>query len=326
MMMICHAPHPGSPEALRFASVPRPEPASDEVLIRVGAVGVNRLDAMQRAGNYPLPANVNPVLGVECGGEVIAVGAHVDQIRVGMRVAALLGGGGYAEYAVAHHRHVVEVPSDWTDVQAASVIETFCTAHETLLELSHLSAGDRALIHAGGSAVGSTAIKMAQAVGAEVATTTGRADKMRRLQGMGVRHIINYREQDFAQAVRGFWPEGVDVIEDFIGPAYLARHIELLRWKGRMAFVGLLSAGPAELNVAAALTKMIQMRGFTLRPNSDHEKAAVVERFRQRWLPELIAGRIAPEMHAVLPFDAAAAAHRMLEASDNFGKIVLEMG
>lgn len=324
-MMICHAPEPGGPEALRFLSAPRPAPAAGEVLIRVGAVGVNRLDAMQRAGAYPLPPGVNPILGVECGGEVIEVGSDVATIRPGMRVAALLGGGGYAEYAVADHRHVVEVPRDWSDVQAASVIETFCTAHETLFELSRLSAGERVLIHAGGSAVGSTAIRMAQAIGAEIATTTGSEGKARRLQGMGVQHVVNYRTQDFAEAVRQFWPEGVDVIEDFVGPAYLARHVDLLRWRGRMAFVGLLSAGTAEIDVARVLTKMIQLRGFTLRPHSAAEKAAVVTRFRQRWLPELIAGRIAPEMHAVLPFQQAVEAHRMLEAAENFGKIVLQM-
>ena len=325
MMRICDAPIPGGPEALQFLSVPRPTPAPHEVLIRVGAIGVNRLDAMQRAGVYPVPAGANPALGIECGGEVVAVGAEVQDIQPGMRVAALLGGGGYAEYAVADARHVVEVPHDWSDVAAAAVIETFCTAHETLFELSRLAPGERVLIHAGGSAVGSTAIRMAQAIGAEIATTTGNADKAQRLGAMGVRHVINYREQDFAENIRSFWPEGVDVIEDFIGPAYLARHIGLLRWRGRLAFVGLLSSGPADLDVARVLTQMITMRGFTLRPHSASAKAEVVARFRQRWLPELIAGRIAPEMHAVLPFDQAVEAHRMLEGAQNFGKIVLSL-
>ncbi|MGH6861316.1 MAG: alcohol dehydrogenase catalytic domain-containing protein, partial [Phyllobacterium sp.] len=142
-MTICHAPQPGGPEALCFETVNRPRPASGEVLIRVGAVGINRLDAMQRAGVYPLPPGANPVLGVECAGEVIETGPDVRGISPGMRVAALLSGGGYAEYAVADWRHVVVVPSDWDDVLAASVIETFCTAHETLFELSRLARGER---------------------------------------------------------------------------------------------------------------------------------------------------------------------------------------
>lgn len=256
---------------------------------------------------------------------MIATGPEVRGIAPGMRVAALLEGGGYAEFACADYRHVVPVPSDWDDTRAAAVIETFCTAHETLFELSRLAAGERVLIHAGGSAVGSTAIRMAQAVGAEIATTTGREDKAARLRAMGVPHVLNYREGDFATALREIWPEGVDVIEDFVGPAYLARHIDLLRWRGRLAFVGLLSQGAAELDIARVLTRMIQLRGFTLRPHSVAEKAAVVARFRQRWLPELAAGRIAPEIHAVLPFRDAVEAHRILETADNFGKIILRM-
>jgi len=325
MMKICHAPEPGGPEALRFLDVERPRPGPDEVLIRVGAIGVNRLDAMQRAGVYPLPKGANPVLGVECGGEVVDTGSNVKGIVPGTRVAALLSGGGYAEYAVAHWRHVVAVPSDWDDTRAASIIETFCTAHETLFELSRLSAGERVLIQAGGSAVGSTAIRMAQHVGAEIITTTGHEAKAKRLRAWGVPHVLNYREVDFAEAIREIYPDGIDVIEDFVGPAYFSRHISLLRWRGRMAFVGLLSNGPAEIEIASVLTKMLQLRGFTLRPHSDDEKAQVVERFRVNWLPVLARGEIEPAIHAVLPFEDAIQAHQMLEGAENFGKIILKI-
>jgi len=325
LMKICHATEAGGPEKLSFISVARPHPKPDEILIRVGAVGVNRLDAMQRSGVYPLPAGANPVLGVECGGEVIEVGGDVEGISVGMRVAALLTGGGYAEYAVVHWRHVAVVPQDWSDVRAASVIETFCTAHETLFELSRLSAGERVLIHAGGSAVGSVAIRMAQYVKAEIITTVGREDKAQRLRSWGVPHVLNYREVDFGQAVREIYPDGIDVVEDFVGPAYLARHIALLRWRGRMAFVGLLSSGSAEFDVATVLTKMLQLRGFTLRPHSIAEKALVVGRFCEHWMPRLVQCEIEPAIHAVLPFEQAIEAHRMLEAADNFGKIILEI-
>ena len=324
-MKICHASEPGGPEKLGFIAIERPRPLPDEILIRVGAVGVNRLDAMQRSGIYPLLAGANPVLGVECGGEVVEIGSNVRGISAGMRVAALLSGGGYAEYAVAHWQHVVIVPSDWDDIRAASVIETFCTAHETLFELSRLSAGERVLIHAGGSAVGSVAVQMAQFVGAEIVTTVGRADKAERLRKWGVKHVLNYRQVDFGRVVRDIYPDGIDVVEDFVGPAYLARHIALLRWRGRLAFVGLLSGGLAEFDVAAALTKMLQLRGFTLRPHSVEEKAGVVERFSNNWMPHLAEGRIKPAIHAVLPFAQAVEAHRMLEAADNFGKIILEM-
>ena len=325
MMKICHASAPGGPEKLSFISIERPRPLPDEILIRVGAVGVNRLDAMQRSGVYPLPAGANPVLGVECGGEVVEVGSAVEGIKVGMRVAALLSGGGYAEYAVAHWRHVAVVPADWDDVRAASVIETFCTAHETLFELSRLSEGERVLIHAGGSAVGSVAIRMAQFVKAEIITTVGREEKAKRLRAWGVPHVLNYNDGDFAQVVRDIYPDGIDVVEDFVGPLYLARHISLMRWRGRLAFVGLLSSGNTDFDVAAVLTKMLQLRGFTLRPHSTEEKAVVVERFCQHWLPRLVKGEMEPAIHAVLPFEKAIDAHRMLEASDNFGKIVLKI-
>ena len=325
MMTICHAPVPGGPDALKVLKAERPRPAPHEVLIRVGAIGVNRLDAMQRAGVYPLPPGANPVLGVECGGEIAEVGAEVHDMAPGQRVAALLSGGGYAEYAVADRRHIVAVPQAWDEVRAASVIETFCTAHETLFELSRLSPGERVLIHAGGSAVGSTAVRMAQAVGAEIITTVGREDKARRLRDWGVPHVINYRDCDFAEVIGGIFPDGIDVIEDFIGPDYLARHVGLLRWRGRMTFVGLLSSGLGQLDVAAALTKMLRLQGFTLRPHSPADKAAVVERFRQRWMPELVSGRIEQAIHAVLPFPAAIEAHRMLASNDNFGKIILRL-
>ena len=325
LMKICHVPEPGGPEKLTFISIERPHPKPDEILIRVGAIGVNRLDVMQRSGIYPLPAGANPVLGVECGGEVIEIGSAVTGLSVGMRVAALLTGGGYAEYAVVHWRHVVVVPADWGDVRAASVIETFCTAHETLFELSKLSAGERVLIHAGGSAVGSVAIRMAQCIKAEIITTVGREDKAQRLRKWGVPHVINYRTIDFGQAVQDIYPDGIDVIEDFVGPAYLSRHISLLRWRGRLAFVGLLSSGSSDFDVMAALTKMLKLHGFTLRPHSIDEKADVVERFRTHWMPLLVKGEIEPAIHAVLPFEQASDAHRILEAADNFGKIILEI-
>lgn len=324
-MIACDAPVPGGPEALRFTRTAVPVPGPDEVLIRVGAVGVNRLDAMQRAGNYPVPPGTTSVLGVEAAGEIVGLGDNVRALRLGQRVMALVAGGAYAEYVLAPWRHVVEMPAAWDDVRGAAVLESFCTAHETLFELSALKPGERVLIHAGGSAVGSTAIRMAQSIGAEVAATVGRADKAARLSQWGVPHVINYRAVDFAEILRQIYPDGIDVVEDFIGPAYLARHIGLLRWRGRLAFVGLLSTGETPIDIPAVLTKMLQLRGFTLRPHNLEEKAQVLARFRSRWLPLLIRGEIEPAVHAVLPFEQAMEAHRMLEAADNFGKIILHM-
>lgn len=324
-MIVCNASRSGGPEVLVFQHAERPSPAAHEVLIRVGAVGVNRLDAMQRAGLYPVPHGSNPLLGIECGGEIIAIGEKVTGVKLGDRVAALLSGGGYAEYAVADYRHVVPVPTDWDDVRAASVIETFCTAHETLFELSKLKFGERVLIHAGGSAVGSTAIRMAQLIGAQIITTVGSEEKAEKLRKWNVDYVINYRESDFASIIRELFPDGIDVIEDFVGPAYLSRHIDLLRWKGRIAFVGLLTEGLVDLDVAKVLTKMLKLQGFTLRPHSSEQKAVIVKRFQEIWMPRLNNREIEQKIYATLPFSKAIEAHQILESNSNFGKIILKM-
>lgn len=314
---------PGGPETLVVRKAPRPDPGLGQLLIRVTAVGVNRIDAMQRAGIYP--GGGNAILGVECAGEVAAHGPGTDGPAIGTRVIALVPGGAYAEYVAVNAPHTVATPDGWSDTLAAAVIETFCTAHETVFELGRLQAGEIALIHAAGSAVGSTAIQMARLRGATVIATAGTQAKVDAGLKIGAQHVINYREEDFAEAILRFYPEGIDFIEDFIGPAYFARHLKLLRWLGRLTMVGLLSDGEATTSTAPILGKRLSINGFTLRPTPDGPKAAIVARFRDIWLPEISAGRIAPVMHAELPFDKAAEAHRMLEGNLNFGKIVLKL-
>lgn len=314
---------PGGPETLRIGTASRPEPGPGQLLIRVTAVGVNRIDAMQRAGIYP--GGGNDILGVECAGEVVAHGPDAEGPAIGTRVIALVPGGAYAEYVAVNAAHTVATPDGWSDALAAAVIETFCTAHETVFELGRLQAGEIALIHAAGSAVGSTAIQMARLRGAAVIATAGSQAKVDAGLKIGANHVINYKEQDFAEVIHGLYPGGIDFIEDFVGPAYFARHLKLLRWLGRLTMVGLLSDGEATTSTAPILGKRLSINGFTLRPTPDGPKAEIVARFRDIWLPEISAGRIAPVMHAELPFEQAAEAHRMIDGNRNFGKIVLTL-
>lgn len=319
------ADRPGGPEVLRLVDLDKPKPGAEEVLVRVAAVGVNRLDAMQRSGNYPLPEGVTSVLGVECSGEIVQLGERVEGLRKGMRVFCLVPGGAYAEYVAVHYEHVVETPDDWSDAKAASVIETFCTAHETVLELGRLQQGERALIHAAGSAVGTTAVQMAVFRGAEVIGTAGSDEKIKGALKLGARHVLNYRTRDFADALLEIYPEGVDFVQDFVGPAYFSRHLRILRWLGRMSMVGLLTSGSSDADTAPILGKMLSINGFTLRPQNTAAKAAIVSRFRTNWMPHLATGEINPVIYAELPFSEAVRSHRILDNNENFGKVVLTL-
>lgn len=317
---------PGGPESLKLTELARPEPGLGELLIKVAAIGVNRVDAMQRSGNYPPPPNTSDILGVECAGEVVAHGPGAEAgPAIGTRVIALVPAGAYAEYVAVNHTHVVETPDRWSDALAASVIETFCTAHETVFQLGQLKAGEVALIHAAGSAVGSTAIQMARLRGAEVVSTAGSKEKVAAGLKIGANHVINYKTSDFAEEILRLYPAGIDFVEDFVGPAYFAQHLKILRWLGRISMVGLLSGGEANTSTAPILAKRLTINGFTLRPTPDDAKTDIVARFRDQWMPELVSGAIAPVIYAELPFDQADECHRILEENRNFGKIVMTL-
>lgn len=317
------APPFGGTEALSVTDMPVPEPGAEDLLVRVTAIGVNRVDIMQRSGWYPPPAGATTVLGVEFAGEVVRAGTAAAGYGPGDRVFGLVAGGAYAEYLTVHHRHVVPTPPGWDDVRAAAVIETFCTAHETLFELGRLSAGERVLIHAAGSAVGTAAVQMAHHRGATVIGTAGAAAKIAGARELGARHVIDYKAADFAEAVLELYPDGVDLIEDFVGSSYFQRHLKLLRWQGRMVQIGLLAGGTAQIDTAPILAKRLSIFGFTLRPQTIAEKAGIVERFTRHWLPRLEDGSVKPVIHAVLPLARIREAHRIIEANENFGKVVV---
>lgn len=322
-MVAIKTPPFGPPDSMIHMRVERPEPSGHQLLVRVAAIGVNRADAMQRTGSYSPPPGESDTLGLELSGEIVAIGAEVSRFREGQRIFGLVAAGAYAEYALVHEALAVELPEQWTHVFAAAVIEMFCTANETIFTLGELKAGERVLVHAAGSGIGSTAIQMARHVGAQAIATASTPSKLERAKSLGAIHAINYRERDFADEILGLDPAGVDLVEDFIGAAYFQRNLAVLRNRGRLVSVGVLGVNKAEIDVRPILYKRLRVLGFTLRPQSNEEKAAIVARFVSAWMTPLLTGDVEPIIHATLPFSQAREAHRMMEAGENFGKIVM---
>jgi NADPH2:quinone reductase len=318
----------GGPEMLGLAELPRPRPGLEDLLVRVRAAGVNRADCLQRAGSYPVPPGMrfSPVPGLELAGEVVEAGAEVRGFEAGQRVLGLVAGGGYAEYALIDQGLAVPMPESWSFAEGAAVIEVYCTANETVFGLGRLGAGQTALIHAGASGVGTAAIQMAKHVGATALFTAGSQAKIDRVLALGGDRGILYRSQDFLEEVlRATGGEGVDVVEDFVGADYLARNLAVLKEAGRLVLVGLMGGDRCDFALAIMLRKRLSIHGFTLRAQSLANKRAIVQRFRERWLPLLARGAIKPVIDTTLPLDEARRAHTLMEANQNVGKIVLTM-
>ena len=316
----------GGPDVLTMADAPEPAPGPGELLVRVRAAGVNRADCLQRAGTYPMPPGLGNVPGLELAGEVAATGADVETFQVGDRVFGLVAEGGYAEYAVLDAGLAVALPDDWSLAEGAAVIEVFCTANETVFELGGLGEGQAILVHAGASGVGTAAVQMAKHAGATVHFTAGSRHKIDRVLELGADHGVLYRTEDFAEEIlRVTRGEGVDVVEDFIGADYLARNLAVLKPTGTLVLVGLMGGQVAPFDLGGMLRKRLSIRGFTLRAQPVENKRAIVGRFRERWLPLLAAGTIRPIIHEVVPFADVRRAHEVMEANENFGKIILAL-
>jgi NADPH2:quinone reductase len=317
----------GGPEVLEYRDVPDPVPGADDLLVEVQAAGVNRADLLQRAGHYPQPGPKPAVEipGLEFAGEVLRAGERVDGFRPGDRVMGLLVGGGYAERVVVPHRLATRVPDGVSWIEAGAVPEVHITAHDALVQCG-LVAGESVLVHAVGSGVGVAALQIAKVMGASlVIGTAGGDDKLRRAQALGLDLGVNYKTQDFADEVaRATGGRGVDVILDVIGAAYLERNLRSLARLGRMVLVGLMGGATAEVNLAVLLAKRAQVRGTALRTRALEEKAVATRAFERSVLPHIAQGRIKVVVVRVFPLAGAGEAHRYMEASANFGKIVLE--
>lgn len=314
----------GAAEVMRWDEAPEPVPGPGELLVAVRAAGVNRADVIQRRGHYPPPPGASQILGLELAGEVVALGPGCRRFKVGDRIFGLVEGGAYAERCAVNEALAIATPPHWTDAFAAAVLEVFLTANETLCHLGDLRAGQEVLIHAGGSGVGSTAIQMARLIGARIATTAGSAWKTARCLEIGADLAIDYKTQVFSDAVRQ-WSRagGVHLILDFVGAAYLDQHLELLRPQGRLVSIGLLGGHTAPLRLDLVLRKRLHILGSVLRILSLEEKVDVMQRFQLRWMDALLKNAINPIIHKNFPVEKVVDAHKMMEAGNHFGKIVL---
>jgi putative PIG3 family NAD(P)H quinone oxidoreductase len=317
---------PGDESVLKIGEFPDPMPGPADLLIRVSHAGLNRADIMQRQGFYPPPPGAPPILGLECAGEVIAVGREVTGWRVGDRAMALLAGGGYAEKAAVHHGSAMHVPACLSDEEAAAIPEVFLTAFLNLFTLGEIQAGEAALIHGGGSGVGTAAIQLLREAGARSIVTAGSDAKCEQCLRLGADVAINYASGPFAPKVKAATNDrGADLILDSIGAAYLGQNLEALAHGGRLILIGLMKGAKTEIDLTTVLRRHLKILGSTLRTRSVVEKAAIVAAFLHRFGPALEAGRLRPPIHKTLLLAEAPEAHRMMQASQHFGKIVLRV-
>jgi putative PIG3 family NAD(P)H quinone oxidoreductase len=315
---------PGPPDVLRLVERPAPEPAPGEVLIEVSAAGVNRPDVQQRLGRYPPPPGASALPGLEIAGSVVACGAAVTGWKTGDRVCALVSGGGYAEYCAAPEGQCLPVPAGLDEVAAAGMPETFFTVWTNVFERARLAKGETLLVHGGSSGIGTTAIQFGVAFGARVLTTAGTAEKCAACERLGAERAINYRTEDFVtevmQATQG---RGVDVVLDMVAGPYVPRNLQVLAVEGRLAIIALLGGSSAEIALMPVMQRRLTITGSTLRPRTVEQKSAIARALEAHVWPLVERGVIRPVVHATFPLARAADAHRLMEAGEHIGKIIL---
>ncbi|WP_223515895.1 NAD(P)H-quinone oxidoreductase [Pseudomonas sp. GL-R-26] len=325
-MTLIEITEPGGPEVLQPRQVPVPVAGTGEILIRVHAAGVNRPDALQRAGQYPMKPGMNPNPGLEVAGEVVAIGAGVSEFALGDKVCALTNGGGYAQYCVVPASQALPVPEGMDWVQAAALPETFFTVWANLFGLGAARQGQRALIHGGTSGIGTTALMLCRELGIEAFATAGSDEKCTAIRELGA-EAINYRDQDFVQVIAEKTAgQGVNVILDIMGGSYLNNNVAALAMDGRLVMLGFLGGAHArDVDLLAIMAKRAVVTGSLLRSRTREEKAAIARQLHEHVWPVLSAGRCLPMIDRIYPFTKAAQAHARMEAGDHIGKIVLRV-
>ena len=317
----------GAPEVLQLAERPVPVAGPGELLIRVSASGVNRPDVLQRTGNYPVPPGASDIPGLEVAGVIESGDAAAMAeagLRLGDRVCALVAGGGYAQSCVAPVGQCLPVPEGLSDIEAASLPETFFTVWSNVFDRARLQPGETLLVQGGSSGIGVTAIQMAKALGATVIVTAGSDAKCQACLALGADHAINYRTQDFVlEAKRLTAGAGVNVILDMVAGAYVAREVECLAEDGRLVIIAVQGGIQSQFNAGLVLRRRLQITGSTLRPRPVAFKAAIAQALRQRVWPLIAAGKIRPVIHSTFPAAHAAQAHALMESNEHVGKIVL---
>ncbi|WP_170360010.1 NAD(P)H-quinone oxidoreductase [Ruegeria arenilitoris] len=323
MMRAIEITTPGGPDVLKLTERPMPEPGHGQVVLKVAYAGVNRPDALQRAGAYDPPPGASDLPGLEASGEVVAIGSGVSGLALGDQVCALLPGGGYAEYVVTPAAHCLPVPSGLSLKQAACLPETFFTVWSNVFTRGGLKAGERFLVHGGSSGIGTTAIQLANAFGARVFVTAGSDEKCQACLDLGAERAINYKSEDFVAAMRA--EGGADLILDMVGGDYIPRNVKALAEDGRLVQIAFLQGPVVELNFAMMMVKRLTLTGSTLRPQSDLAKARIAQDLHEAVWPLLEAGKVAPVMDSEFDLADAAAAHARMESSGHIGKIVLKV-
>ena len=317
----------GGPELMHVVRGKLPVPKAGEVLIRVEAAGVNRPDVQQRKGAYPPPPGASPLLGLEVAGDVAALGDGVEGYAIGDKVCALTNGGGYAEYCTAPAGQCLPWPTGYDAVRAAAVPETYFTVWANLFQLGRLQPGERALVHGGTSGIGVTAIQLAHEFGSRIYATAGTAAKCDACLTFGADAAINYKEADFAAAIKEYTGgKGVDVVLDMVGGAYAAQNLRCLGMDGRLVIIAFLGGSKTEgLDLTPIMVRRLTVTGSTMRPRTAAQKAEIAAALHEKVWPVLDAGRCGPVIHAVFPLDKADDAHRLMESSTHIGKIMLSV-
>ncbi|MBB4576888.1 NAD(P)H-quinone oxidoreductase [Rhizobium lentis] len=314
----------GGPEVMTIGRRPLPVPEEGQVLVRAEAIGVNRPDIAQRQGSYPPPKDASPILGLELSGEIVAVGPGVTDHAVGDKVCGLANGGAYAEYCLLPAGQILPFPKGFGAVKAAALPETFFTVWANLFQMAGLTEGETVLIHGGTSGIGTTAIQLARAFGAEVYATAGSREKCEACERLGAKRAINYRSEDFAAVIKAETGQGVDIILDMIGAAYFERNLASLAKDGCLSIIAFLGGAVAEkVNLSPIMVKRLTVTGSTMRPRTAEEKRAIRDDLLAEVWPLLEAGAVAPVIHKVFAFEDIVAAHRLMEEGSHIGKVVL---
>ena len=321
MMRAVEITKAGGPEVLQLTQRPVPVAAHGQVVLKVAYAGVNRPDALQRAGLYAPPATASDLPGLEASGTVVAVGDGVAGLSAGDQVCALLPGGGYAEYVATPAAHCLPAPKGLSLKEAACLPETFFTVWSNVFTRGGLKAGERFLIHGGSSGIGTTAIQLANAFGARVFVTAGSDDKCAACVALGAEKAINYKDEDFVAVMKG--EGGADLILDMVGGDYIARNIKTLANDGRLVQIAFLQGAVTELNFAMMMMKRLTITGSTLRPQSDLAKARIAQDLREQAWPLIEVGKVAPVIDSTFELADAMCAHTRMESSGHIGKIVL---
>lgn len=316
---------PGGPDVLKVMEVDDPVPGPEDILVDVKASALNRADMIQRQGGYPAPfGSPSDIPGLEFAGVVLQVGERVEGMKEGDRVFGLLGGGGYANRTVTHHRMAIKMPADWDFVQAAATPEVYYTAYDALFNRGNLQMGESVLVHAAGSGVGTAAVQLAHQAGAFVFGTAGSAEKLAGAADLGMNVGINYHEQDFSEVIKEVTSgAGVDVVIDFIGEPYWDKNIASMAVLGRLVEVGLMGGSKVDVDLRPLMAKRLQVCGTGLRGRSLEEKLSVTAQFKRHVLPHLASGSMKPVVDRTFPLEEVAEAHKYMETNANFGKIVL---